>query len=86
LLIWRVTPGNRTQPVFLEEAHGVDGPSGPRMYPGAVPFPSPANKSFTPATIPSSKTVTGGGFDVHITNIQRLPDGRIAFQIGYEYQ
>jgi M6 family metalloprotease-like protein len=86
LLIWRVIPGNRTQPVFLEEAHGVAGPSGPRLYAGAVPFPSPANTSFTPDTIPSSKSVTGGGLDVSITNIRRLPDGRIAFQIGYEYQ
>ena len=86
LLVWRVTPGNRTQPVFLEESHGVDGPSGPRMFSGAVPFPSPANTSFTPYTVPSSKAVTGGGLDVSITNIRRLPDGRITFQIGYEYQ
>ena len=35
LLIWRVI-GNR--PV-LEEAHGIAGPTGPRMFPWAVPFP-----------------------------------------------
>ena len=27
----------------------------------------------------------GGGLPVHITNIRRLPDGRITFYIGYEY-
>jgi immune inhibitor A len=86
LLIWRVMPGRQPQPVYLEEAHGVEGASGPRAYSGAVPFPSPANTAFTPFTTPSSKSVLGGGFDVHITNITRLSDGRIAFHIGYEYQ
>jgi hypothetical protein len=88
LLIWRVMPGGgrERQPVFLEEAHGVEGPSGPRLYSGAVPFPSPANTAFTPFTTPSSKSHLGGGLDVHITNIRRLPDGRITFHIGYEYQ
>jgi M6 family metalloprotease-like protein len=86
LLIWRVIPGNRQQKVYLEEAHGVEGSSGPRMFPGAVPFPSPANNSFTPQTTPSSRSLLGGGYDVYITNVKRLPDGRIAFQIGYEYQ
>ncbi len=88
LLIWRVIPGGPrgTQQVFLEEAHGVDGPSGPRVYAGAVPFPSPANHSFTPFTTPSSKIQLGGGLDVNITNIRRLPDGRVVFHVGYEYQ
>lgn len=88
LLIWRVIPGGSrgTQQVFLEEAHGVEGPSGPRVYSGAVPFPSPANHSFTPFTTPSSKSKLGSGLDVNITNIRRLPDGRIIFHIGYEYQ
>ena len=27
----------------------------------------------------------GGGLPVYITNIRRLPDGRITFHIGYEY-
>jgi M6 family metalloprotease-like protein len=86
LLIWRVIPGNGTQKVFLEESHGVEGPSGPRSFLGAVPFPSPANDSFTPFTTPSSKSQTGGGFDVYITNVKRLPDGRVTFNIGYEFQ
>ena len=86
LLIWRVLPGNSTQRVFLEEAHGVEGPGGPRSFLGAVPFPSPANDSFTPFTTPSSKSQTGGGLDVHITNVRRLPDGRVTFMIGYEFQ
>ncbi|MGL6072569.1 MAG: M6 family metalloprotease domain-containing protein [Fimbriiglobus sp.] len=86
LLIWRVMPNNATQRVFLEEAHGVEGQTGPRVYLGAVPFPSPANTSFTPTTTPSSKSQLGGGWDVHITNIRRLPDGRVTFHIGYEYQ
>jgi immune inhibitor A len=86
LIIWRVLPGNQTQKVFLEESHGVEGPTGPRVFSGAVPFPSPANDSFTPYTIPSSKAQTGGGFEVFITNVKRLPDGRVTFHIGYDYQ
>ncbi len=86
MLIWRVMPGNGTQKVFLEESHGVEGPSGPRSFSGAVPYPSPANDSFTPFTTPSSKSQTGGGYEVHITNIKRLSDGRVSFHIGYEYQ
>ncbi|CAN5230272.1 hypothetical protein BH11PLA2_BH11PLA2_21580 [soil metagenome] len=87
LLIWRVLPGQRgTQQVYLEEAHGVEGPSGPRVFAGAVPFPSPANRAFTPFTTPSSKSQLGGGLDVNITNIRRLPDGRITLHIGYDYQ
>jgi M6 family metalloprotease-like protein len=81
LLIWRVV-GNRP---ILEESHGVEGPSGPRVFLDAVPFPSPANHSFTPFTTPSSKAQLGGGLPVHITNIRRLADGRITFYIGYEY-
>ncbi len=86
LLIWRVMPGNNTQKVFLEESHGVEGPAGPRSFPGAVPFPSPANDSFTPYTTPSSKSQTGGGYEVYITNVRRLPDDLVTFQIGVEYQ
>jgi M6 family metalloprotease-like protein len=86
LLIWRVLPGSSTQRVYLEESHGVEGSAGPRSFPSAVPFPSPSNDSFTPYTIPSSKSQLGGGFDVYITNIRRLPDGRVTFHIGYEYQ
>jgi M6 family metalloprotease-like protein len=86
LLIWRVIPGNGTQRVFLEESHGVEGPTGPRQFPTSVPFPSQANNSFTPYTTPSSKCQTGGGLDCYITNIRKLPDGRVTFHIGYEYQ
>jgi M6 family metalloprotease-like protein len=81
LLIWRVV-GNRP---ILEESHGVEGPAGPRSFPTSVPFPSAANDAFTPFTIPSSRSQLGGGLPVHITNIRRLPDGRITFHIGYEY-
>ncbi len=86
LLIWRVLPDNATQRVFLEESHGVAGQAGPRVFLGAVPFPSPANANFTPATTPSSKSQLGGGFDVSLTNIRRLPDGRVTFGVGYEFQ
>lgn len=82
LLIWRVV-NNRP---ILEESHGVDGPPGPRVFVNAVPYPSPANDAFTPFTTPSSRAQLGGGLPVHITNIRRLPDGRITFHIGYEYQ
>ena len=86
LLIWRVLPNNATQRVFLEESHGVEGQTGPRVFLGAVPFPSPANANFTPSTTPSSKGQLGGGYDVHLTNIRRLADGRVTFAIGYDYQ
>ncbi len=52
----------------------------------SVPFPSQANDAFTPYTTPSSRSQLKGGLPVHITNIRRLADGRITFQIGYEYQ
>jgi M6 family metalloprotease-like protein len=82
LLIWRVV-GNR--PV-LEEAHGVEGPAGPRVFRDYVPFPNESNRSFTPYTTPSSRSQLGGGLPVWITNIEKLPDGRIGFHIGYQYQ
>jgi M6 family metalloprotease-like protein len=82
LLIWRVV---NDRPV-LEEAHGVEGPAGPTVFLSAVPFPGPSATAFTPDTTPSSRSPLGGGLPVHISEIRRLPDGRIAFQIGYEYR
>lgn len=82
LLIWRVV-GSRP---ILEESHGIEGPAGPRSFRNLVPFPTSANDSFTPFTVPSSRSQLGGGLPVHITNIRQLPDGRIAFHIGYEYE
>ncbi len=82
LLIWRVVNG---RPI-LEESHGVAGARGPGVFLDSVPFPSTANQSFTPYTTPSSKSHLGGGAPVYITNITRLPDGRITFHIGYDYQ
>jgi hypothetical protein len=82
LLIWRVV---QNRPI-LEESHGVTGPSGPRVFQASVPYPSPANDAFTPLTTPSSRAQLGGGLAVHLTNIRRLPDGRITFYIGYEYE
>jgi M6 family metalloprotease-like protein len=81
LLIWRVVDG---KPV-LEESHGITGPDGPSRFLGSVPYPSRSNVAFTPYTTPSSKPAKPGGVPVHITNIRRLPDGRITFHIGYEY-
>jgi hypothetical protein len=82
LLIWRIV-GNR---VILEESHGVEGPSGPRVFLTDVPYPSPANDSYTPFTTPSSRAMLGGGWPVHITNIRQHPDGRVSFHLGYEFQ
>lgn len=81
LLVWRVV-NNRP---ILEESHGVTGPAGPKVQLDLVPFPSKANRAFTPTTTPSSQSLTGGGFPVHLTNIQRLPDGRIALLVGFEF-
>jgi M6 family metalloprotease-like protein len=81
LLIWRVVDGRPA----LEESHGIAGPDGPRLYPTSVPYPSRSNNAFTPFTTPSSKPIKVGGTAVYITNIRRLPDGRITFHIGYEY-
>ncbi len=80
LLIWRVV---NNRPV-LEEAHGVEGPAGPRVFLASVPFPSSSNHSFTPNTTPSSRSKLGGGLPVNITDIRRLPDGRVGFMIGYD--
>ncbi len=82
LLIWRVV---NNRPV-LEESHGIDGPSGPRVFPESVPFPSGANNAFTPYTTPSSRSQLGGGRPVHLTNIRRLADGRVTFYVGYEFE
>jgi M6 family metalloprotease-like protein len=82
LLVWRVV---NDRPI-LEESHGVEGPTGPTVHLGAVPFPSSANNSFTPDTIPSSRSPKGGGLPVYITDIRRLPDGRVCFRVGYEYE
>ncbi len=82
LLIWRVV-GNRP---MLEESHGVAGPAGPRVFLRQVPYPSSANDAYTPYTTPASRSLLGGGQPVHLTNIRHQPDGRITFQIGYEYQ
>jgi M6 family metalloprotease-like protein len=82
LLIWRVVKG---QP-FLVGSHGIEGPTVSRVFPKAVPYPSEANDSLTPYTIPSSRSKLGGGLPVFITNIRRLPDGKVSFHIGYEYE
>jgi M6 family metalloprotease-like protein len=82
LLVWRVLNDRPT----LEESHGVEGPTGPTVHLGAVPYPSPANNSFTPDTIPSSRSPKGGGLPVYITDIRRPADGRIAFRVGYEFE
>ena len=71
LLIWRIV-ANRP---ILEESHGVEGPSGPRVFLDSVPFPSKANNAFTPFTTPSSRSQLGGGLPVHITNIRRCRMG-----------
>ena len=82
LLIWRVVGGR----LMLEESHGIDGPAGPRVFLGSVPYPSMANDSFTPYTTPSSRSQLGGGLPVYLSNIRKLADGRVTFHIGYEYQ
>ena len=81
-MIWRVV-ANR--PV-LQESHGVEGPSGPNLFRSDVPYPSAANDAYTPYTTPSSRSAHDDGHPVHITNIRRRPDGRITFEIGYEYE
>ncbi|MCX6901443.1 MAG: M6 family metalloprotease domain-containing protein [Verrucomicrobia bacterium] len=82
LIIWRVV---RERP-FVEESHGVEGPMGPRVYLRSVPYPSASNNAFTPYTTPSSRAQLGGGLPVHITRIRQLDDGRVTFQVGYEYE
>jgi M6 family metalloprotease-like protein len=81
MLIWRVVNG---RPI-LQESHGINGPEGPFRFMGSIPYPSKSNTAYTPLTTPSSKSVKGGGWQVHITNIRKLPDGRITFFIGYDF-
>jgi hypothetical protein len=71
---------------MLEESHGIEGPTGPGSFRDAVPYPSKANNSFTPFTIPSSRSQLGGGLSVHITNIKEHADGRVTFFVGYEFE
>ena len=82
LLIWRVV-ANRP---ILEESHGITGPSGPRVHLNMVPYPRKTNNAFTPYTTPSSRSQLGGGAPVFITNIRQLADGRVAFEIGQEFE
>jgi M6 family metalloprotease-like protein len=82
LLIWRVVEGRP----LLEESHGIEGPSGPTTFASQVPFPSPSNTAFTADTTPSSRSPLGGGLPVSVTNIRKMPDGRVALQIGYDYR
>jgi len=82
LLIWHVI-GNHP---MIEESHGVPGPAGPLVYLNNVPYPSDANDAFTPYTVPSSRSQLSGGKPIYITNIRRLPDGRITFYLGYMYE
>ena len=82
LMIWHVIGKHP----MLTESHGVEGPVGPLVYLKNVPYPSDANDSFTPYTVPSSRSQLGGGKPVYITNIRRLPDGRITFYLGYTYE
>ena len=81
LLIWKIS-NNRPE---LLESHGISGPSGPKLFRNSVPYPSDSNNAFTPDTTPSSRT-QNGGYPVHITNIEQLPDGRVSFYIGYEFK
>jgi M6 family metalloprotease-like protein len=81
LLIWRVVAGRP----FLVASHGIEGPAGPRSYLEDVPFPSISNSAFTPHTMPSSRSLVGGGQPVYITDIERHDDGVITFSIGTSY-
>ncbi|MDR3401297.1 MAG: M6 family metalloprotease domain-containing protein [Chthoniobacter sp.] len=82
LMIWHVVGKHP----LLEESHGVGGPPGPLVFLKSVPYPSDANDAFTPYTLPSSRSQLGGGKPIYITNIRRLPDGRITFYLGYVYE
>ncbi len=82
LLIWHVVG----RLPILQEAHGIEGPVGPRIFLGGVPYPSRSNHAYTPYTTPSSRAQLGGASPVFITNIRQHDDGRVSFQIGYEYQ
>lgn len=82
LMIWHVVGKHP----MVEESHGVGGPAGPLVFLKNVPYPSDSNDSFTPYTVPSSRSQLGGGKPIYITNIRRLPDGRITFYLGYVYE
>jgi M6 family metalloprotease-like protein len=81
LLVWRVERGRPK----LEASHGIEGTPGLMVLQDLVPYPSRANNSFTPDTTPASRSERGGGRPVFIAGIRRLPDGRVAFQIGRQY-
>ncbi len=81
LLIWRVVYG---RPV-LEEAHGFTGANAARVDIRRIPYPTYENNSFTPFSRPSSAAYTGDELPVYLTDIRRLPGGRISFRVGNGY-
>ena len=81
LLIWHVV-GNRP---ILEESHGVEGPSGPRVFLNAVPYPSPR---MTPSRRTRRRRAgrSSAGRRSTSPTSAACPTAAITFQIGYEYE
>ena len=86
LLIWRVVPGNRASRCSWRSRTGWKGRPARGSTPGSVPFPSPANDCVHPVhdavEQEPARRRAGGVHHQH----PPLPDGRVTFHIGYEYQ
>ena len=88
LVVWRVggvaTPGQGAfgQRVDLVEAHGVDAIDASLVRPHEIAFPTARASDLTPATIPSSRSLRPGAYEVHLTDIAREPDGCVVLSIG----
>jgi hypothetical protein len=81
LLIWHIV-NNRP---ILVEAHGLTGPRAPIFNVQNIPYPTPRIDEYTPYSKPSSSTDSDDATPVYITNIHRLDEGRIAFDVGYAF-
>ena len=88
LFVWRVgglpTPGQGPygSPFDLVEAHGIDTFDASHVRTGSIAFPTPRARDLTPNTVPSSRSARRDAFEVHVTDIERLGDGSVAFTVG----
>ncbi len=90
LLVWHVggtpTPGQGPYggPVNLIEAHGIDTFDASLVRADEVAFPIERCAEITPSTVPSVRSRRDGAFPFHLTSIDRLEDGSVAFTLGVE--
>jgi len=68
--------------IDLIESHGIDTFDASLVRPGEIAFPTRRARDLTPETTPSSASRHPGAFEVHLTDIERQPDGSVVVTIG----